>query len=94
MANTTGSTRHRLDVVDGENVRGRHPDEHVGATHGIGEDALTQFAIGVLGEPLPPTVELFSAVPHHTVDVDADDVAHSGTQKHLADRHARRTDRR
>src|SRR5215203_1593493 len=65
---------HALEVLDGEYIRRREPEEEVGPGDGVGEVAGPPLGIGVLGEPPLGLVEVFAPLVNDALRVAADDV--------------------
>src|SRR5215211_2232217 len=65
---------HALDVLYGEHVRRREPEEEVGPGDAVGEVAGPPLGIGVLGEPPLGLVEVLAPLVNDALGVAADDI--------------------
>ncbi len=73
----------------GDEVRARHPDEHVRAVHRVGEGPDTPLFVGVRRQPATRVVKARVVLGDDAVSIDPDDVADTLCEQELADRHAR-----
>src|SRR5215216_1589547 len=83
---------HALDVLDGEYVRRREPEEEVGSCDGVKEVARPSLWVGVLGEPPLGLIEILASLVDNALRVAADDVLRARCQDDLGARHPRGTD--